>query len=227
MLQYNLDIIENVVKGELVYRDQKLLSYTLKYPQFVGDNFKVFLYKLNVYYKLKIDMYLKFNITKLFQMSIEDYKNSIANGYPVHLYEVVSEYTVTLNQDCVISLFFDKYEYTGGAHGMTIRTSDSWSLEKRKRMTLSDLFPEEFDYKKYITMEIIRQITNEIKEGNNVYFEDYAKLVNENLNINNFYLTPEGVVIYFQQYDIAPYSSGIRTFTIPYSENGAMKPSCK
>lgn len=226
MLPYNLDIIENIIKGELVYKDEKLLNYTIKYPQFVCDNYKVFIYKLNEYYKIKNDMYQKVHLSELFQMSIADYENAIANDYPVRPYEVVTEYTVTLNQDCFISLYFDNYEYTGGAHGMTTRTSDTWSLEGRKRLTLSDLFPDDFDYKKYLTTDIINQINKEISEGNNVYFDDYAKLVIENFNVNNFYLTPDGIVIYFQHYDIAPYSSGIRTFTIPYSENGVMKPSC-
>jgi hypothetical protein len=53
-----------------------------------------------------------------------------------------------------------------------------------------------------------------------------VQLVNENLKVNNFYLTKEGVVIYFQQYDIAPYSSGLPTFVIPYGPGGAVTPRC-
>ena len=34
----------------------------------------------------------------------------------------------------------------------------------------------------------------------------------------NFYLTSEGVVVFFALYDIAPHSTGIPTFLIPYSQ---------
>jgi hypothetical protein len=33
-------------------------------------------------------------------------------------------------------------------------------------------------------------------------------------------------VIYFQQYDIAPYSSGIVEFLIPYQEGVVSRPDC-
>ena len=52
--------------------------------------------------------------------------------------------------------------------------------------------------------------------GNPIYFEDYCKLVLDSFNPEQFYLVPRGntydLVIYFQQYDIAPYSTGIPTF---------------
>ena len=60
-----------------------------------------------------------------------------------------------------------------------------------------------------------------------MYFEDYKNLVEENLNMDNFYLSKEGLVIYFGLYEIAPYVSGIRTFTIPYTAEGIIPPSCE
>ena len=41
------------------------------------------------------------------------------------------------------------------------------------------------------------------------------KGVNEN---QAYYLNRDGIIVYFQQYEIAPYSSGIREFKIPYGE---------
>ena len=91
---------------------------------------------------------------------------------------------------------------------------------------LSELFPDISNVKEYIIKMINEQIEKQIKDGDNYYFEDYSKLVTETFNEDSFYLTQEGVVIYFGQYDIAPYSSGIRTFTIPYSVGGATPPEC-
>ena len=49
------------------------------------------------------------------------------------------------------------------------------------------------------------------------YFENYKELINKTFNPNSFYCTPEGISVYYQQYDIAPYSSGIREFLMPYT----------
>ena len=109
---------------------------------------------------------------------------------------------------------------------MTTRNSDTWNLTKGRRMDLEDFFPQHKDFMEFVQNEINRQIAADIKNDNNVYFDDYTELVKENFNVKNFYLTDEGVVIYFQLYEIAPYVSGIRTFTIPFTEAGAVMPEC-
>ena len=83
-------------------------------------------------------------------------------------------------------------------------------------MTLQDFFPRNFDYKIDLTEQIIGQIAEQIAAGNDIYFDDYEENVIAEFNPQNFYLTPEGLVIFYQQYAIAPYSSGIMEFTIPY-----------
>lgn len=58
------------------------------------------------------------------------------------------------------------------------------------------------------------QIIEQLKTSPQSYFDDYAKLVAKTLNLNSFYLTQDGVVLYFQQYDIAPYAAGFPEFMI-------------
>ena len=171
-------------------------------------------------------MYERSNVMNLYQMAMVEYEYSIANDYPIRLFEAYVDYVVTLNQNCILSLYFDQYEYAGGAHGLTLRYSDTWDLNKCRRMELGDLFPQRSNYKEYLIQTINKQIADEIAKGNGMFFEDYERLVRENLKTNNFYLSKEGVVIYFQQYDIAPYASGIPTFVIPYGPGGAVLPKC-
>lgn len=225
-------VIEKVSKKDLLYQNEIVLSYTIKYPKFLMPNTSTaitekceqFINQLNMYYSIKTIMYEKNHIKQLYQMAIEDYELSKANSYPIRKYEVYTVFTVTYNQNCILSLYTDQYEYTGGAHGMTKRMADNWDLIKEERIELSELFPGRKDYKEYIINTIIKQIEQDIANGNNIYFENYAELVNKYFDSNNFYLTEEGVVIYFDLYDIAPYASGILTFTIPYTENGPTLP---
>ncbi|MHB8127481.1 MAG: DUF3298 and DUF4163 domain-containing protein [Mobilitalea sp.] len=227
MLEGNQIIVrEKVLQQDMYYKNNNIMRYTIKYPKFISDTYQILANKLNSLYRTKAIMYERSNIMNLYQMAMVEYEYSIANNFPVRQFEAYVDYFITYNQNCAISLYFDQYEYAGGAHGLTVRYSDTWDLQKSKRMELSELFPHRTNYRDFVIQAIDKQIETEIANGNSTYFEDYAKLVRENFKANNFYLTKEGVVIYFQQYDIAPYSSGLPTFVIPYGPGGAVIPKC-
>lgn len=226
MERNRLIVREKALEQVMYYKNNIIMSYTIKYPQFISDTYQTLANKLNALYRTKAVMYERSNITNLYQMAMVEYEYSVANNYPIHQFEAVVDYTVTYNQNCVLSLYFDQYEYAGGAHGLTVRTSDTWNLPQSKRMELSDLFSNHSHYKENIIQSIDKQISEQRAKDSGVYFDNYTQLVNENFKANSFYLTKDGVVIYFQQYDIAPYSSGITTFTIPYGPGGAIHPRC-
>ncbi|MGU8571048.1 DUF3298 and DUF4163 domain-containing protein [Clostridium perfringens] len=117
------------------------------------------------------------------------------------------------NTDEVISLPVSYYQYTGGAHGLTTKVSYNYNLKTGKELRLKDLFKEGFDYKSIID----KKVREDIEKEKELYFDNGAlfKGVNEN---QAYYLNRDGIIVYFQQYEIAPYSSGIREFKIPYGE---------
>lgn len=99
--------------------------------------------------------------------------------------------------------------------GITIRSSQNWDLQSGKQFLLSYFYKNPY-YIINILKEINLQIKNQIESGSNYYFDNYCELVLENFSFKNFYLTNDSVAIFYQQYDIAPYSSGIPIFYIPF-----------
>jgi len=223
---YQVQAEEIIIKKDLYHNKILLLSYTIQYPQFSSERFQMTLSRINRYYKAKATAQQLYFEHKLFRMAIEQYEDAIKNGFPVRKFEAFVAYTMTYNQNCAISLFFDRYEYTGGAHGNNEQYSDTWNLQSGVQMKLSRLFANQ-NYKTYIIRMINLQIAEQIANGTNQYFENYSELVTQYFNEDSFYLTPQGVAIYFQQYEIAPYSSGIPTFLIPYSNGYATPPRCR
>jgi hypothetical protein len=153
----------------------------------------------------------------LYPRAVLDYKNALANNFPFHAYEAVLQYETAFNQDCLLSLYRDQYEYTGGAHGQTVRASDTWSLQTGERLPLSTYFRPGTDYRRAVLEQILMQADANMAQNPNIYFEDYRTLIVKYFNPESYYLTPEGLAVYYQQYEIGPYSSGIIVFTIPYS----------
>ncbi len=133
------------------------------------------------------------------------------------VYELIYDYTITYNENNIISLYFDNYIFSGGAHGSTTRTSQNWNMLYGNQFTLDKLFPDNPNYLINILQNINKQIEENIQSGNGQYFDNYCKLVLETFNTQNFYILSDSLfAIYFQQYDIAPYSSGIPVFEINY-----------
>ena len=202
-----------VIYDTLKYNGEILLTYKIEYPQFCSSCFKACLRHLNMFYMRKALDFQKYCSSELFGMAIEQYKYDTENGFPIMMYEAMEVYEVTYLRSCIISVFFDQYQFTGGAHGNTVRTSQTWKLGECKLLELEQLVRCVPDYKTYILTAIKAQIEKEPE----IYFENYEELITEAFNKNSFYCKPQGLVVYYQQYDIAPYSSGIREFLIPYT----------
>jgi len=202
-----------VIKNDLIFNGVTLLTYEIEYPEFYSSRFRTCLQNINSFYRNMAFEFKRYCETKLFCMAVEQYKDAIDNNFPVRTFEVMQVYKVTYSHACIISIFFDRYEYTGGAHGNTIRQSQTWNLQKCGQLTLWQLVRCPPNYKSYILSNVEAQIS----KNPELYFDNYKELIAETFDKRSFYCVPEGLVVYYQQYDIAPYSSGIREFLIPYS----------
>lgn len=202
------------IEKNLYYKNHLIVKYSIEYPYILSKNFCYSINKFNNFNQLKA-MELKLYAEKeLFESAKEIYDYNTSNNLPFFPYELVYSYTDTYNKNTIISLYFDKYIYAGGAHGSTIRTSQTWNMNTGTQILLCSLFNNDCSYVIIVLKEFLHQIEVQIEDGSNSYFENYAKLVIENFNFEQFYLIDNNIAIFYQQYDIAPYSSGIPVFYI-------------
>ena len=211
---YNADISMHEYKKKFNYNNIEVLELSIKYPKISLTNNPRAENLINNRIKTEIIDFVRYS-KYLYNQDIEGYHESQANNYPFHGYSAYMEYTITYNENCFLSLYFDRYEFTGGAHGSTIRSSDTWELCHGTILPLSSFFKPGTDYRSLLIDEMTRQ-AEVIQQREDIYFDDYKELIISNFNENSFYLSPSGITIYYQQYDIAPYSTGIVEFTIPY-----------
>lgn len=202
-----------MICDKLRYNGETLLSYRIEYPEFRCSCYKACLRQVNIFYREKALEFKRYCDCELFRMAIEQYKDDIENGFPIRAFEAVLAYEVTYLCSCIISSYFDQYQYTGGAHGNTIRSSQTWNLRDCELLKLEQLVRCSPDSKSYI----LAAVKTQIEEEPDIYFENYEQLISETFNEDSFFCKPQGLVVYYQQYDIAPYSSGIREFLIPYT----------
>jgi hypothetical protein len=203
------------------------LTCAAAYPEFVSRHFPWVLNRINQEYRRGMEDFFRQCFVELYPAAVEWYLEASRDDYLFTPYEAEVSYTVTYNRRCAISLYFDSYRFTGGAHGNTVRTSDTWNLNKGTRMRLSDFFPAESDFRAYILEKINARIAEMIAAGNDIFFGDPTELAREYFDGQNFYLTADGIVIYYQLYTVAPYASGIVEFLIPWAKGEVIRPGCE
>lgn len=211
-------------KREFLYGRTAVLTFSVSYPELMSPGAAAG--RINRRIRMQTEGFTRYASTVLYRQAVREYRDSKADGYPFRPYDAVMNYEVTLNQDCFFSFYRDRYEYTGGAHGNTLRLSDTWNLKTGGKLSLSELFMPGEDYGALLTEQIILQARENLSGNPGIYFDDYENLIVKFFNPDQFYLSPEGLNIYYQQYDIAPYSTGIVVFTVGYDMLG-WRPSCK
>lgn len=191
------------------YKESKdYMNIDMQYPEVKGLADKKFQKTLNQYFKDHV-MQLQKDIKK---EAKREYDNHLADT-PKYKYEVISNYSVkeSLNQYLVISLF--DYIYTGGAHGLPTQSYVTVDISENQILTLNQLFDNKIDYKQQIKDLIVKQI-EERTDKKEKFFDDFYDLVG-NAEDYNFYVNTNGdLVIVFNVYEIAPYSTGVMEFTL-------------
>ena len=122
------------------------------------------------------------------------------------------DYRIKYNQNDLLSLVFLEYQFAGGAHGSTIQSGYTFDLTTGKQISLADQFLPGVDYVSVISKEVKRQIDE--RGLTEAPFEPFQKIRPD----QNYYLTNQGLVVFFQQYEIMPYAAGIQEFTIEYQD---------
>ncbi|MBU5676167.1 DUF3298 and DUF4163 domain-containing protein [Alkaliphilus sp. MSJ-5] len=197
------------VETKSISDDNEALESSIKLPVFSNDNNKEILDEINTIIEedaLKIK-------EEMSQMAENDFKDAKKSNIELRKYELLINYEVHTANNNLISVTTLNYQYTGGAHGMSVKVLYNFDLTTGKEIALGDFFKEGSNYKKVINEEIQKQI----KENPDKFFPDEVELFSGISDDQSFFIKDGKLFIYFGQYDIAPYSSGIIEFEIPSS----------
>lgn len=135
-------------------------------------------------------------------------------------YYLEQESIVEFNKNGILSLHIATDEYTGGPHPNRTVSSKTFDTATGKLLTLGDLFNiSQTQFRLIIDNEIINQIEKlKADYGEDFVGSDCAQYVKNKDLQNAFYLSDEGIVIYFNTYELAPHAYGTLYFTIAYDK---------
>ena len=201
------------------YESRVMVDIKLVFPEVFVPHKPVSTVKISNYYRQIAKTGFDYAHNELFNQAKEAYIENKQNVFHFFNYVYMMTYAVAYNKNSILSIYYDIYEYTGGAHGLTTRYSDTWNIIEAKTYNLKTIFGSK-GYRTIIYDYIAKEIMRQIDKEEAYYFDDYTKNIIEYFDPRNFYLADENLVFYYPLYSLAPYSSGIVEFKIPFSYLG-------
>lgn len=133
---------------------------------------------------------------------------------PNWLSELDINYSSSTFPPHILCYKFDAYMFTGGAHGMTSVTTMMFDMDKTHLLTLSDLFVAKSRFADTLSLISRAELRNILGDMLNEDMLASGTEPNE-ANFSRFMLAPRDLVIFFEQYAVAPYAAGVQVITIP------------
>lgn len=118
------------------------------------------------------------------------------------------------NNKDIIGHFINMYQYTGGAHGGTFITCRNYRLADGSVVTLDNYFKP--GYEKVLIPVLERKLLEYAECGSRDELDEHGYFSNEPMFVSeNFEIRQDTIDFIYNQYDIAPYATGITTLSVP------------
>ncbi|HYH56941.1 MAG TPA: DUF3298 and DUF4163 domain-containing protein, partial [Anseongella sp.] len=152
-----------------------------------------------------------------YEQFAREFPESRAKWYIKRKIEIIA------NNNHFITLQLSEESYLGGAHGMNVHLFASFDPSGGQRITLEDLVePGRMAQLEKTAESFFRRETN-IPEGQSLKDAGYFYMEEDSTGspfrlTDNFAITREGLLFYYNPYDIAPYSMGATVLKVPFRD---------
>lgn len=141
-------------------------------------------------------------------------------------YELETTYSTTRSTPSVLSIVWKTASYTGGAHGNLEITCLNYDLRTGRRLDLADLFKDPEKALQLMSAWSQKELARSLGEDTD---EDMIRdgVAPDLRNFANLTLTPQGLRIEFQPYQVAPWAAGPQRVDMPLAELAAAGPEVR
>ncbi len=124
--------------------------------------------------------------------------------------------SVLYNSDYMLCLEYQKYAYTGGAHGMTNVSYDIIDLRNGKVLSYNDIFIENAD--SALSAILTKKMLNKFKTKDETTLKQVGFFVDKITPNRNVYVTGNGIGFKYASYELAPYAYGLPEVFLNFNE---------
>ena len=195
------------------------------YFTYIYPNVRLYLANETVSETVTLDLLNRIDATRVQANAVRDDASNSGTGSG--FYQV--QYTPQRIDGAILSLFGTMTSFSGGSHPGSSCIGITYDLLSGNALSLDDILTDQ------CTAEVLcRLVVDALASINqdHLLYDDYAISVEERFSGNyladeGWYLSGEGLCFSFEPYEIGPYSSGIITAVIPYTQlPGYLEDAC-
>ena len=127
--------------------------------------------------------------------------------------------TVDYKTDSIINIKLNHYTFTGGAHGYSGDRSLLFNAKTGRSLAYADIFKDQNAFKAFAEKKFRAKFKIPVGKGINssgLMFENETFALPQNI-----FFTKDGLLLYYNAYEIASYAEQQKELLIPYSEADA------
>ena len=173
--------------------------------------------RIHRFYQLQGRSYLHYCEHWLAPKAAAACRRALEDGTPLPCYTARLTHRITCNERGIWSLHTDSEEFTGG-RPLILRRGDTWDLTAGFPIPLTAFFPRHTPVRSYILKTAAAEIRKQEEAGTARYAENWPQAMKRTYNRENYFVTPDGVVLFWQMLAIAPAAEGIPAFSLPFAE---------
>ncbi len=217
-------LVPETVKEILRHKNEPLVHLSMTLPRVAGARPTPSLRRLQRHYQYLQRRFGGLTKNALCKSARKERERAQKGELPFVPYLADLQYTESFNAQGFVSLFYDRSVDMGGVKKVALRGADTWDVRSGGPVTLSMFFPEEKHVEKMILNEIVAQARRRTESGVAFYFEDLRQNMKKHFDREQFYLTPQGLVVFYQPSTVTPAEYGVPEFLFPKEKLGYFPP---
>lgn len=130
-------------------------------------------------------------------------------------WEASLDFHVPFQDENMVSICCDITEARGDKRPLAERTAVTWDLKSGAPRTLKSFLPGRRYTRKKLLSELAAQAQSRLVSGESLLDPDCVSKLPSAFSPDRFYLTHQGIAIFFPMYSLGPFAEGIPTFHLP------------
>lgn len=202
-------------KNVMKHNKAPILTLSVVRPSFPGSG-KV--KKIDRYFNHMAEQWIQRWQTKVFQDACRSCSDT---GEPTDFkpWDAAFRFTLTYWRDPILSLYIDICETGHGDRPFLLRLGETWDCSTGYPRSLRSFFPAKNRFwRKNLLKSLKEQAIQQINSGESLLDHQCPIIMERAFDPDNFYLTEEGISVFYPLYILGPYAEGIPVFTVPFSQ---------
>ena len=136
-------------------------------------------------------------------------------------YSNYMEQEISRHDSRVVSLVAINHVYSGGIHPNSFQTAENLDLQTMRQLKLEDvIYEERIEEFQSLVRDLLQERFRKLDLE--LFLEDCESTISKSLSYGSmtpyWYFSPQGLVIFYNQYELGPYTAGIIRIEMSYSD---------